>query len=571
MDQSTIRAFQKVLTNHVFKKPVSFSEDFAQRRFLKKFQEPDLSRSEQLTNDCWQGWLDRDRSLPKLGLLPGNWYKARSLLHERLGHVQLDDISFPQGSEFIPTRGRNSVEARLALSRWTTTIDNFEQFARVCYSHTGLKRAVRRRFARWYQKGDFDIPQCAAEKLMYRKYKSLGYTNGIGFHIFSWKLRQVVSFTQGSRFSTVPKNNEKRRPINVEPFGNIIVQRAIGNWIRGEIKAIFGVDLLTCQQVHRKLISDVSRWATIDLKDASDSILLKLCRFLLPDRVYRFIESSRSQMIYGLDGDYHLVNKVSSMGNGFTFELMTLILLAVSRQLDSSASVFGDDIIIAPERAEELIGLLNRVGFVVNVDKTFITGPFRESCGANYHQDEGYVESYDFLWPESIGDCCMIWNKVVRLSLIYPSFSLLKQALGRALPHALHGGPDLTFTQRDHLDLVGWRFGGTDEPEATTFPQYFVTKSCVSHSKLSKEQAQALLDLCLNPLDFSLVKGYEFKSKLRSDTLSNLHPRRHWAKYLMYLASGRRAKDVITGEGTWRTVWFVKSEYRSFRAGSLFT
>jgi hypothetical protein len=46
-------------------------------------------------------------------------------------------------------------------------------------------------------------------------------------------------------------------------------------------------------------------------------------------------------------------------------------------------SVFGDDIIIDKRASRLLISLLEMLGFVVNYSKTYVEGPFRESCGTD--------------------------------------------------------------------------------------------------------------------------------------------------------------------------------------------
>lgn len=92
-------------------------------------------------------------------------------------------------------------------------------------------------------------------------------------------------------------------------------------------------------------------------------------------------------------GEKHLLRKVSSMGNGFTFELETLIFyglcsavieLLASKDMDHRCTVFGDDIIIASELVPALREVLLYFGFVMNPKKTFSEGPFRESCGKHF-------------------------------------------------------------------------------------------------------------------------------------------------------------------------------------------
>jgi len=75
------------------------------------------------------------------------------------------------------------------------------------------------------------------------------------------------------------------------------------------------------------------------------------------------------------------------MGNGYTFPLETLIFWAIARTCVRSGgivSVYGDDIIVPSEDYEQLCYVLRAAGFSPNKTKSFSTGPFRESCGADY-------------------------------------------------------------------------------------------------------------------------------------------------------------------------------------------
>lgn len=46
--------------------------------------------------------------------------------------------------------------------------------------------------------------------------------------------------------------------------------------------------------------------------------------------------------------------------------------------------MYGDDIIIPQYAAALCSDILNEMGFTVNTDKSYLTGPFKESCGGNY-------------------------------------------------------------------------------------------------------------------------------------------------------------------------------------------
>lgn len=201
-----------------------------------------------------------------------------------------------------------------------------------------------------------------------------------------------VKRVAGSRADTVPKNWKTERFICVEPEGNMRMQRGIGGLIRRRLLENAKLDLRK-QSRNQELALIGSRTGslvTIDLKAASDSIALRLVEELLPYSWYQAIFATRSHYTT-LDGKLVSLEKVSSMGNGFTFELETLIFWALSRACiiaheasDQRLAVYGDDIVIHNAVAEPLLELLNYCGFTPNVEKTFINSPFRESCGKHF-------------------------------------------------------------------------------------------------------------------------------------------------------------------------------------------
>lgn len=537
-EQSTIRAYQKILPTWRFGQASSFGETFAQQRFHKKMEEP--GSTDHLPEKAWCDFMSFDSTLPtNLRLPPSEWYKARALIHKWLGAVPFrHSVDFPSGSSFNPTAGRNSIESRLARGHWTCTRENFDEFCRLAYSHKAIKRAFRKRYDRWYRSKGFDIPRATADRLIWRRFK------GDKWKVFLWKMERVVEFTRGSRFSTVPKNNEAARPINLEPFGNIVTQRSCGLYIKKVLRQSVGVNLDTLADLHGARIKDM-RYATVDLKNASDAVSLALCEFLLPQSFYKRITAYRSPMVLGFDNHYHITRKVSSMGNGFTFELMTLILTAVCRTLDPSATVFGDDIIIKATAAPRLYQLLNSVGFVVNEDKSFTSGPFRESCGANFHSSEGYIDSFDFKYPVTIADCALIYNKSAKLALKYPTFEKLRRKLFALTPKALRGGT----LERAVTTTKG-------RPDVSEIPLYF---ACNAKGKELSKTALTMKN-SYQWGETSSFYGWKFVNDTASNTLHHINPRFGWAKYEMYLMAGRRADDVITGEGRWVRVELVQAE-----------
>lgn len=202
-------------------------------------------------------------------------------------------------------------------------------------------------------------------------------------------------FIRGNRFTTVPKDCVKDRGIAVEPSINLFYQLGFGRILKSKLKA-YGIDLRFGQDIHRQVACEASirgHLATIDLKNASDTVCINLVRLLLPPRWFEVLFALRSPKTL-IDGKWILLEKFSSMGNGFTFELETLIFLALSLvavESDGSKALpgvnvhtYGDDIIVPTTSSENVIAVLRFFGMTVNLDKTFLTGPFRESCGGDF-------------------------------------------------------------------------------------------------------------------------------------------------------------------------------------------
>lgn len=242
----------------------------------------------------------------------------------------------------------------------------------------------------------------------------------------------------------VPKNSRTHRAIGQPVTLNSFVQLGTGDWIFDRLY-YFGVDL-SSQRLNQRLAQRGSlpdrhrdgRWATIDLEMASDTIARAVVRLLLPREWYLFLDRLRVHTYRIGDGPVREYHKFSAMGNGFTFPLETLLFAAACHAVTGGTaphdfSVYGDDIIVRQGWALELIELLRFLGFRTNVDKTFVHGDFRESCGEDYVAGSNirpaFVkgESYDSL--QLIG----LHNRVMESPFFVPS-GLLPQLRALA-PH----------------------------------------------------------------------------------------------------------------------------------------
>jgi len=201
-----------------------------------------------------------------------------------------------------------------------------------------------------------------------------------------------------SRLSFVPKNDKTSRVICIEPVLNMFYQLGIGQIMTRHLRSRFGIDLETQADVNRVLAragSELAPWVTIDLESASDTISLKMCREFLPKELMLVLELCRSKTC-NIKGSTTTMHMISSMGNGFTFPLQTIIFACVVKAVYSTLGlpfltgskvtfgVFGDDIVIYRAAWHRVIRCLALLGFKVNTTKSFSEGPFRESCGRDY-------------------------------------------------------------------------------------------------------------------------------------------------------------------------------------------
>lgn len=209
-----------------------------------------------------------------------------------------------------------------------------------------------------------------------------------------WKQR-VTGFTPTTyaELEFVPKNSKTDRAIEIQPTLNIYVQKGIGSWLRRSLRR-FGLDL-SSQEGNQELAlagSLTNELVTADLLSASDRVSHQTVRLLFSHRpdVLALLEWARVGRCKSKDGSVRSLEKFSAMGNGYTFELETLIFLSLVMgarcvcQDNQAFRVYGDDIIVSTKVWPLLSDSLKFLGFDENSEKTYGNTYFRESCGADY-------------------------------------------------------------------------------------------------------------------------------------------------------------------------------------------
>lgn len=208
-----------------------------------------------------------------------------------------------------------------------------------------------------------------------------------------------VQDVPGNVMFTVPKKTDIDRVAAKEPDLNMYMQKGVGDHIRRRLMRS-NINL-NDQSINRSLAlrgSIDGSLATLDLSSASDSVTRTLVLELLPVNWFVLLDSLRSPETRllqpegsNITGALHRNEMFSSMGNGFTFELESLLFFAIVKTTciltgtPGIVSVYGDDIILPTEVANLAISVLKHFGFQVNPEKSFVDGPFRESCGGHYH------------------------------------------------------------------------------------------------------------------------------------------------------------------------------------------
>jgi len=243
-----------------------------------------------------------------------------------------------------------------------------------------------------------------------------------------------VEITTSERFSTVEKTFKILRPIGIQPSLNLYFQLGVGGWLKTVLKKQWKVDL-TDQDKNRVLaclgsISD--SMSTIDLSSASDTISRGVIKYYFENtEFYEYLTNIRTTHTAYSPTDLFENQKFSSMGNGFTFELETAlfgaIVRACYRYLGHSTTmtnfaVYGDDMIVLDECTPLVVEMLQFHGFTVNVEKSFSSGPFRESCGSDYYLGQSVRNTFikeDFDEATSVVTLVKTANALYRKFLSY--------------------------------------------------------------------------------------------------------------------------------------------------------
>jgi len=211
------------------------------------------------------------------------------------------------------------------------------------------------------------------------------------------------------RVVTVPKTLKGPRIIAIEPCCMQFVQQGIRDVLYGRLESFWltqGHVNFTDQTINQKLAMSSSisgQLATIDLSDASDRVPLSLAMEMFrsnPDLRDAIVacRSTRAELPNGIL--LSPLQKFASMGSALCFpieamDFNTICVIALLKESNLPVTqgniynvtrdvyVYGDDIIVPTTQAMTVLDYLRKYNCKVNVNKTFVSGSFRESCGVD--------------------------------------------------------------------------------------------------------------------------------------------------------------------------------------------
>jgi len=211
-----------------------------------------------------------------------------------------------------------------------------------------------------------------------------------------------TEFVDHAKLAIVPKNLWTGRSIEVGGCMTTWIQQCYDGWIRSNLQRWWGIDLSDqLPNQHMAFLGSLRNafrhFCTIDLTSASDRISLILVALLLPPKWLALLlrMTNRTTLIPRnllgeKEGRLVKMEKFSAMGNSLTFSLQTMIFGSLVRSvlreqgLKLGWRVYGDDIIVEKPIYDEVVEGLRLLGFEPNPMKSYSTGYFRESCGADY-------------------------------------------------------------------------------------------------------------------------------------------------------------------------------------------
>lgn len=248
------------------------------------------------------------------------------------------------------------------------------------------------------------------------------YPEGMPPEAKELELVTIVSQEQEQpvRVTPVPKTLKGPRIIAIEPCCMQYIQQGIRDRLYDVLESYpmtAGHVNFRDQSINQVLAVNSSfdgRLATIDLSDASDRVPRSLAMSMFdsnPD-LRDAIDACRSSRAEMPDGRIiGPLGKFASMGSALCFPVeamyfYTICVMALLEEQNLPATwrncysvsrglyVYGDDIIVPSANADVVLDYLRKYNCKVNMNKSFWTGRFRESCGIDAYAGYEVTPTY---------------------------------------------------------------------------------------------------------------------------------------------------------------------------------
>lgn len=248
-------------------------------------------------------------------------------------------------------------------------------------------------FPGWTARADKVSPRWTSTLASFSEYEDRGYDDET----------ELVSprNERSTRVVLIPKTAKSPRVIAMEPAVHQYGQQLLMQLFQDAVKhlgydGVDWTDQTRNQELARKGSVDGSL-ATLDLSEASDRLSLQVVAAFLPPYLKRWVMAFRSTTASLKDRVVRL-EKFAPMGSALTFVMESLVFYGVAsyacmvsgmdmssrRIVNRQLSAYGDDLIVPTEYAPAVISHLESIGLKVNLRKSFWSGYFRESCGADW-------------------------------------------------------------------------------------------------------------------------------------------------------------------------------------------
>lgn len=221
--------------------------------------------------------------------------------------------------------------------------------------------------------------------------------------LFYGRRVEFISEPPFSELLLVQKDSRGPRTICREHPHRVRTQMAFFSYMTRNLnRASAGAINFLNQDTNRRIAETSSidaKFATLDLKDASDMVSFELVKKLFWDSPwmrYFFVHHRANQVVMPHQSGRRALYKLAGMGSGLTFPTMALIIsLAICRSVVNrfglsydfvrrNVFIYGDDICLPTEWVPFAIEALEVVKLKVNKSKSYYRGSFRESCGGDY-------------------------------------------------------------------------------------------------------------------------------------------------------------------------------------------